>query len=408
MDNLCQFWSSAFCCHERRRIAVLNENVYLPERIFVRNLFELCNYSNQRFLDQINTIITSEIQFNINELRGKIENLEPNAMPSIYPHKFLDLINKINESNKSRKMFDYILFDCYINITDALRSLKNHNLTMMGKNDKDILLTFEHHIDKLGSNDCGAMSPRQLQRLLDPSGRQYGKKQINIIEYIIRNVIPEILIQQNQINHMCQKWDKVLFYYGHPLQKKIHIQGDNEYVKKIESFFSIKFSQISIKKNCGKIGDILLEIFREIIDLYHSNSLYFSNNQSENNQYTARQKKADNREYEYASELSSHILGFMRWIPIIADSEKDYGSELLVSIEQVIDEIQDQIVNDYSDIVTPQKLKQYKDGGLFIYNDQMNYEYLIKIKSLRKLLIKALYNNDYIRSKFKNFYQIMP
>lgn len=386
-----------------------NTNIYLPERIFVRNLFELCNYDNQGFFNQINNLIKSEIQSRINELRNRMEKLKSNGDLSIFTPGFVKLMKKFSQiSGKKniRKASDYILLDCYNNITETLRLFKINNPSIIGKEDKIKLTAFERHINTLINEECGAVSARQLQRLLAPNGSQYEKKQKNIINYIIHNVIPALLMQGKQINQMCKKWNQILFYYGHPLQKRIFIQEDE--TEKIESYFNEKFMQISNLEtdNYEEIGDALLEIFREVVDLYDKNILYFSDQQYENDQQTTKEKKKDDimEGYEYTPELSSHILGFMRWVPILSDDETDCSLELLISIENVIDKIQNQIVNEYGSIVTHQRLKKCKDGSLFIDSNQVDNENLLK--SLRQLLIKALFSEEYIRLQFKSFYQI--
>lgn len=396
----------------------INKDIYLPERLFVHNFFEYCNCTIDDFLEKINDIMRDDIINFANKLKNNIKKCPKNNEVSIYPTSFLkftkECIYKKNVSQSGR-VPDYFLTKCYSTIESTFFHLSKREVLEIGSDDLKYLNDFLSYIEEKTSDDFGAVSSKSLKRLLDPNGEKFhGNTQLKLINYIVKSVFPVILTEDNKINDLQYKWKELLFYYGCPLERKIYIAKDIDSEKKLEEFFENKFNYISNKSkgDCTEIGKCLFEIFTKIIDQYKCNCLCgvqskdYSDLHGSQYENKIEQVRDENM---FNGKLSSHILGFMRWLPIIPDDSNEKEYELLKSIDNVIDKIQDKLFDKYSMIFFDKNLKNCNNGEIFIgvsiTDKDGNINYLSQIRELRKLLIDALYSEEYIKNMFNEYYK---
>lgn len=396
-------------------ITVSKEGIYLPERLFFNKLFEYCRYSNEKFLEKINLSMQSDIINIADKIHEHIDELPTSSVQSIYSKSFIDFINKNvynDASTISRKMPDYFLTRCYESIVNAVPDFKLDKIKEIHLYDKNKLNDFCKYVEEKTGEEYGAVSLKQLNRLLSPCGQSFSRSQLPTISYIIRRMFPKELKEQNNLKNLCSNWKDIFSFCENPLDSSNrYLEMDVKFEKNAEEFFNEKFNKIMVlTENKEEVGKLFLEIFYQIIESYRKNYINiiptknYSNKQ--NNQNENYFQETDNEKYMYNAELSSHIIGFIKWLPMISDvSFEAKELEFLKSIENVIDKIQNLLFNEYSSIFTYENLKKSKKGEVFIIDKRNavndNGE---QMRRLRQMVIRALYNENYIKRKFEDCY----
>lgn len=396
-------------------ITVSKEGIYLPERLFFNKLFEYCRYSNEKFLEKINLSMQSDIINIAEKIHEHIDELPTCSVQSIYSKSFIDFINKNvynDASTISYKMPDYFLTRCYESIVNAVPDFKLDKIKEIHLYDKNKLNDFCKYVEEKTGEDYGAVSLKQLNRLIYPCGKSFSRSQLPTISYIIRRMFPKELKEQNNLKNLCSNWKDIFSFCENQLDpSNRYLEMDVKFEKNAEELFNEKFNKIMVlTENNEEVGELLLEIFYQIRESYRKNYIHiiptknYSNKQ--NNQNENYFQETDNEKYMYNAELSSHIIGFIKWLPMISDvSFEAKELEFLKSIENVIDKIRNLLFNEYSSIFTYENLKKSKKGEVFIIDKRNDVnDNGEQMRRLRQMVIRALYNENYIKRKFEDCY----
>lgn len=396
--------------------------VYWPGRLFIYNFCKYCNYNSiEDLLNDINDIIIDDIKNEIDEFESITRLSQQDGKNSILTCGFKKYIENINSDDKKRAP-EYCLLNCYLKIKELNEHIKkwieNKNLSFIEVStiDKKSFDVFKDYVELAESELYGITSLRNLQRILQPDGGPYNKKPTNLIKYVISKFFPNALVKRKvEFSYICENWQRALFYIEDNGEQKIYIHGDSQSVENIEKSLKNKFIALNdIDKNrdenvYDEVGKSLWDIYTSVIDLFNKQQISnipndFSTSEISQNQNMLVQNEGLNNRYDVY--LSSHILGFMRWLPLISENQSDF--KLMESIENVIDKIRDTIFNNYGNIVSEENLKKCKAGMLFVYGSKKTNSVIDvnndELRSLRKILIEALYGEDYIHSKFCEYY----
>ena len=244
-----------------------------------------------------------------------------------------------------------------------------------------------------------SISLRNLQRLLSMQGSYYNAAQRNFIEYILKNVFPELIIKRNKLKYICNNWKNILFYDDSSKPQKIFLNTDFE--KSLEGIFD-EMARASLDEY-EVIGDHLVEIFY-CLKQYHRDGEFRNKNITNYIDISLHDNSIinSNESLEYDAKISTHILDFIRWIPLIPrDCE---NIQLLDTISNIIDTIRAQLFSSFYDIVNETLLATDSSINMFIGDTTSQHEHIEKLKNLRKLLINALYNDSFIKSLIESCY----
>lgn len=371
--------------------------IYMPERVFVHNLYKYCNTGICTLYKKINTFINDDITIKTNEIETQIANWGDKG-GQFFTSSFKKFV-KEREFITKEKAPNYCLLQCYNILTHSVcDSMSSGRGASTLEENSNLLKEYTKYISDLKEKDFSIISTRELQRLLDPSGRPYKYTQLSFLSYLVKRVLPT-LIEIDRFKNDCNDWEHLVFYSGTPFVQRIFIQADKA---KIEQKLNQTFKKISNihRDNYVGLGKLLYEIFCYIKEQYDKGNLGFNHNV--NSLSTGNQQDNINvdNSYYYDSKLSSHIIWFMRWLPLISD---DCDNEnLLLIISNVIESIRASLYNSCNKEVIMESLNRNPSENLFIYEDlALKTKYAansISVKEFRMLLFKALQNE----SSFKN------
>lgn len=387
-------------------------SIYMPERLFVCNLFNYCNISKEKLGLRINDLIQNDIGIKIEEIEMEINN-PGNKCNQFFTTSFTKFV-KEQEFLKREKAPNYCLLTCYDELMHAVLSSKSNKRRASDYEDieqnRNLLKEYEEYIKALTFRDYAVISTRELQRLLEPCGGPYKSTQVKFISYLVKRVFPTLIIEENLLSLVCDNWKNVIFYSGTPLVQKIYIQANEDSAENVEEKLQNKFKEISKVPNADyeEVGRLFLEIFYYVKDQYHNGNLSFY--QDVNNTITPKDQQGKtntDNSYYYDSMLSSHIIWFMRWLPIISE---DYDSEtLLITVSNIIESIRDSLFSSHNKEVAIKSLNRHPSENLFIYENptlKVNHgENLSKSKEFRTLLFKALHDEPSVRLMVDDTYK---
>lgn len=375
----------------------------MPERILVYNLFEYYYLTRDKFYEKINGLIEEDINNKIEELIEKIKNSNDNLQFS-FSNSFIRFVERVTTS-EYKKTPDYFLLNCYeaLNGSTLVNKAKNNSTDKGNTKDENIktLKQFSEYVEKLASDTAGALSIRELNRLLTPKGKPYTRNQINFIGYLMKRVFPTV-IEKHMLHQICNNWIKITFYSGVPLSQKIYIQNNDDYIENVEEYLDEKFKAISkaINTDNEKIGQLLWEVFTYVQHQYRNNKLGFC----QDNTNTIIDKKSKMKEdyiYNYDAKLSTHVIWFMRWLPLIPENFE--SKDLLSLVSNLIDVMRRSLFDDYNKEIAIEGLNRCANENLFIYEKDQSYSH--KVREFRVLLLKTLYDDPSVKDMVEKYYK---
>lgn len=378
----------------------------IPCRLFVHNLFFYCNCQYEDLLDKLNDEVISEIQYCITRIRGLLS--EKNCE---LPNSFTRFVKNMNEKAEKKlnlklsKSPDHCLFKYLKQIRGVISHIESRKFcdTVTGCNTVACCTTldeFERSFKVFHEDDdkCGTISLRNLRLLFDKNLPSYNKNQSDIISYLLINVFPKmknpqgtsLIMLLEEVNPYCN----IAFT---DLELKISHDttawntNDLTDIRQLfEELFDFKETQYQ------EIGNQFYKIYMELNKLYENMNTDSTNDLLSNNLSQHEMAKSQTAKItEYDSVISTHIMGFMRWIPMI--SADDYDIKLLISVENIIDIIRDKVLAEATKNCTKEKF--FKNSHNLFLSEQNS--------SLRKLLISAMHNETLIHSQFHKYYEFI-
>lgn len=227
-------------------------------------------------------------------------------------------------------------------------------------------------------------------------GKGLNKTQEDVFEFLLTECFPNYGDERGGLLERInsKSWEEVAFGdIRHQKMANVFLQKNGRYEQIKKLFDTVKQIQtndiLSIRENLVKISRLFDEIYQceDCCD------------DEINNNAGKMEWIQDNFIEEKAiSELHSHILAFMYWIPIIDQNKSD--EKTMESIDNIIEQIKVQvckIIN--SKEYLKKMLEKYPTNycdSIFIRANDIN---------LRKLLIKAMYYEPYTCMLFQHFYK---
>lgn len=372
---------------------------YIPERLFLYNLVQCSNISIEKLCKDLDDSVNGNINVEIECLKNYIKK-EKLILPKSFIKEFEKLKNNyisISQGNNTRrpKNPDYFLIKWYYIIKDAVNKIE-----------KDIRGTKEYDgtiIDEINSylgyfiseHDANAVSQKNFESILDPTGLPYKNNQNLLIQYLLSEMFPKITDLSNKsflellktknweqfITYDIRKNKQVFFFSGDPnvISEKNFLENE------IRGLFEID------NDDYAKIGDKLLNIRKKLVLVYENGILTSASDNNSHKPPLSNQEETynSNSSTGYDSIISSNILAFMRWVPLLSDAPND--PRFLECIDAVIDTIRPKVLEYIKSV------PKFSQQNINIFLDDKNME-------LRKILFSTLCKDDYIRLQVEKFY----
>lgn len=372
---------------------------FVPERVFIYNLCSICCGGISSLWEEINEEIINDIHKKITKVEEKICKTDTSSTSSILPPKFKHFIE--NQGPNSRKK-QYYLLQCHKLIIYALNHITKEKSHVHNENDCELLKKFKNIIIQCSENDTGITSYRNFQRLINISGNAYNtNNQIDLIKYMVTNVVPKVLLDNKKIENLCDKFKMITSGFDEKeLKPKFNNKRNMSYQEVEDSINKIAGKIKSHKRNKTKIGKDLYDVFEILRTQYKNNGLIF---ELIDDQY---QDSYDYSEFQpYFYSLSSQILGFIKLLGIVG--EPPYDNELFDVISKAIDYNSNIFFIEYKEIICHKSLSFASNtNNIFVDNPYDSKEYRSKLKDLRRELLKILLNYEYFKVKLVDVYLI--
>lgn len=375
------------------------ENTILIHSPFLYNLFVCCGENYQEFVSEINAQIEMKIEELYEEVHDSINGKEiENSRRSVIPSRFRKFVEE-KERRHSKKSPKYCMIEFYKHIArldQDLMSSANEWDTVI-QSDVDILEKFKNEFDIYRNKDAGAVNDKRLRDLFKKlkEWKRLNNDQEYLFDYLLKVIFPEYKndLEESLLERIrFRPWEEVAF--GSRDRQKIikNILGEDDRYEQVHELFD-KFNKLS-SNDTNDIRKILIKISTLLDDIYED--IYDDNNV---NQDESRNKpiEYDSIEEGRISELHSHIVAFMRWIPMISQDKPNVM--LMESVDNVIDQIK---VRAYEIIDNENRLKE----SLSTYPASCHDIIFMQDGGgeLRRLLLNAMYHEPNICLQFKYFY----
>lgn len=368
------------------------EEVFVPERVFLKNLSNYLYIDDKLFLEDINNRIEADIHSLIHRAKDILKNIKQKNNISVIPSEFKDFV----ENNNERK--HYYMLQCYYKIKSLLDYVTTGEFEKVGEDDLNLINKFEILIEEFACRK--AISLKQLKRLLDVNGKEYKESQTRIINYILTRVVP-YLFDEEKKNFFCNSNDQiVLIYSGCRLKPVYECRKNIDFRKVLVQINKLKL-EIYSSMDEEIIGNNLWNIFKLLQEQHKNNKLVFS--MQELKSLTEIDDDNLSEEYNfYASHLSSQIIGYIRYLTIITDKcDKD----MLDVIDNVIYNNLNTFLDDYGIIISRESLKYTSSlNNIFIDKPTDDLVYSSKLDDLRRFLLSCLLDFEYFKELFVDLY----
>lgn len=367
-------------------------------RLFVSYLFSCSGYDVDAFHEEITQITYDLIAQYVSSSIEMLRNCQnKNNQVSLLPMAFIKETTRLCESTelyeqeqeygsvkkKQRKLPDYFLWNQHNQIKSAYQYVKRNIGKKEGtENDIVLLNKYKKMIDhKIVKFNASVASIKTLQGLLSPNGELPQKKNKKFIKFLLEEVFSRLKIAEGAeyaestiMLNVENGWEAVL------LPK---LRSESEVIEKLfKELFSLRTN------DCEALGKKFVEIYDAFLEIDQSDDELCESRCIE--KYCK-----DDDKYTNDAILSSHIIGFMRWIPLISD--KDYSVELLCSVSEIIEVIRDKVAAKIDIQAIDSSESAHGNNNLFLEESNLD---------LRKLLIKAMHDDPHIHFKFHEFYGI--
>lgn len=368
---------------------------------FLHNLFVCCGENYQDFVVEINT----QIEMKIEELYEMVNETVKNKKivddgRSIITNRFRKFVEEKRQGHNNKRNPQYCMIRFYKEISNMSQKLnlpRNENSTVK-QSDIDILKSFKTEFDYYRNKDAGAVNDKRLRGLFQniSKGKELNDDQEYLFECLLKIIFPEYIdaFEENLVKKInCKSWEEVAFGdRRHQEMIKNILESDVKY-KQVHGLFN-KLNEMMVE-NTEDIRNTLIQISNLLDGIYEEIYDNSKVSQDEENNIII---EYDPIEEDRISELHSHIIAFMRWIPMI--SPYKLNENVMESVDNVIDQIKVRVceIIDHTDSL--------KDS-LSVY--PVNYQDIIFMKKdgkeLRRLLLNAMYKDANICLQFKSFYE---
>lgn len=370
---------------------------------FLYHLFMCCGGDYKTFVIDISDQIENKIEeiyiaVQDNVMSRKIGESNRRATTKEF-RQFVERMEKCKE--KEGKTPKYCMFGFYKQIAKLeqyLMSSGNHHNAL--QSDIDIMQRFRSVFDYYVEHDAEAINDKRLRDLLENirDGKTLSNIQEDIFNFILNESFPKYSDERGGLLERISSkpWEEVAF--GDFTHCKIiinAIQNDERYeqIKELFNNFDNKIltsDVFNIKKNLIKISRLLDEMYK--FENYFDNK---ANYDEKKNNLTEYGSVEDGR----VLQLHSHILAFMRWIPMMSQDEPD--DKMMESVDNVIDQIKTQVCKIVASNDSLRKvLERYPvECHDTIFTQSEGVE-------LRKLLVDAMYHESEIHLQFQRFYGV--
>ena len=367
---------------------------------FLWYLFTCCGRDYDEFADAINDQVERKIEEIYKEVyddvnRRKVENNGRSIIASRF-RKFVEGKEKCHEKRKNPK---YCMLEFYKHI-----SIINHDLMLLTnmcdtviQSDIVLLERFIKEFDYYRDRNAVAVNKKRLENFFKhlKEGEPLNGDLECLFDYPLNIFFPEYQNEhgENLLERIKYKpWVETVF--GNHEQYEIiknTLGNDARYEKIIDLFNDINDMTSS---NIVDMRETLLEMSTLLDGIYYA--IYNEQTQDKSSDSLIEQ---DSIGEEIVSELHSHILAFMRWIPMMTQDKPN--KDMMESVDNVIDQIKEKA---YKIIDCKEDLKRNLDTY------PANYHDVIFMQDdgieLRRLLIKAMCCEKNICLQFKGFYKL--
>lgn len=319
---------------------------------------------------------------------------------SIITQDFREFVEKMEKWEK-KKMPDYCLVEFYRKIVALKQYFKRpeNKCNTILKSDVDFIKRFDAAFNSFGDAGANAINDKRLRELmkaLSDKG-ELKKKQEKLFTFLLKEVFPNYVSADETLPEIIRSkpWEEIAFGdLEHAEHIKNALQGDGRY-EKVKQLFE-KFDSKTVEIETDSIRDTLVEISKLLDEIYKWERYY--GNKRRRNERKDNLIEYDSEDDGKIPKLHSHILAFMRWIPITPYDGPN--EEVMESVDKVIDRINPtawEIISENDNL--KKILELYPSDArniIFIQEDG---------KDLRKLLINAMYHEPYIRRYFHTIYK---
>lgn len=367
---------------------------------FLYHLFICCGEDYKSFV----TNISNEVENKIEELYRLVEkNAEKRKIEedtwSTLPKNFRGFVQKMESWDKNKKP-EYCLFEFYTQIAALKQNFTNSTkrCDVVLQSDIDIIKKFRSMYDVFYENGTDAINEKRLRDLVKKlkNGKALNRKQEDIFIFLLNEVFPHYGNERGYFLEIIRSkpWKELAF--GDLMHQEIvrsTMQEDDRY-EEIEKAFNILYkvspeNTDEIKKRLVKISNLLDQVYEN----YFCNEIHQDVMRNNSTEHDFCGERRD-------SQLHSHILAFMRWIPMVRQGERD--EKMMESVDNVIDKIESQVCEIVADNDSlKQRLSTYPTSdheSIFLQTDGIK---------LRELLVDAMYHEKHINLLFQRFYGVV-
>lgn len=377
------------------------EKIHSP---FLYRLFECCGGDYKEFVVEINSQIEDRIEECYKRVERAIESREKGDHgQNVTQKKFRDFVENMEKcmkkmNNKDTRQPQYCMFEFYRHIVTLESSLRfkkeSYNIS---ETDIDFIKRFESVCWNFYARGSAAINEKRLRDILKrvKESRALTNKQEKMFSFLLNECFPNYADEQGYLIEKikAKQWEKIAF--GQAEHESIAKEGiqDSEY-EKVKGLFD---ELIGISKtDVPKIKQILIKISELLDDIYRLKDDINDTVWNEDKENLSVQEPVEKVQ---ASDLHSHIMAFMRWVPMISQNKTD--GKVMEALDNIIEKIQEQFNEIIESNVNLKKCIQTYPANvqdsIFIQAGSMD---------LRRLLIEAISHEASAYKVFGSFYKL--
>lgn len=383
----------------------MSEHIYQPQKLLLSNLFLCLNIEIEVFSTDIYDQIINDINSNVEVIKEYINrNYENNK--SIIPYSLVREIDKElqkcssllekQKNNEQVKLPDYCLFGIYKLLQGLINSIEKNSfqkyIFLPGyKGDMDSIEKYEECVSGYVNLDVEPVSLKSLKKILNPNMNPYNDKQIEIVKYILKNVIPKLLFEkENKFFRYIDngEWGSVIFNDLKSSEKVLFYDDHEDIINELNnSFECIKDNSNDVEK----IGTSLIKIFDNIFHLCNSDKLSLTpkkNNLMDSYNEETISNNGTYTNYDYDGILSTYILKIIERFSVIVSAFSE--EKKLTLVDNIISNNRDDIIKFFEENNQNNVIINPDESGIFSDNNT----------NLRNILVEALLNEPEILNSY--------
>ena len=379
----------------------------------MNNLLRCGNIDFNQIAEEITECLECNIDWEIANLKHTIKNkmIETESQNDIYfSRRFESYVMKLkkkqesdwqlDKANRRTKAPDYFLLKAYDEICRAsdtvrFKTFRKDELKCGQYTGISLVDDFEKCYKYYIGNASGIISKNQITRILKAPENWDKAMHEKTVMYMLEKVLPHIwsIDDTSRKNIIRCGWKDIIYKDLETYKQKI-CGKDKDIESEINKELERLFDEFSSMNSDPQIeGTKLVEMYMVLKDLYNKQMLVSVEDVSVQQNIFNNPGFISKREPfipDYDAKISTHILGFMKWLPMLEDETKDY--ELMKSVDNIVAEIRDEVKED---------IKKYE----YFNKDDENY-FFRGSKEQRIILIRAMYKETGIVKRFKNYYYV--